>query len=89
MNFDIKLIFVVGFFCFGIQAICSLFLFFYNRVYMNFFSASYTLAGVVFSLVLTLFFHYSYRSLPKVSEGVVDSDTASLIDELKRGGGLV
>ena len=92
---DVKFIFVVGFFAFGIQAIANIFLFFINFRGHNIFSASISWGSILFACVLAYFFWYSYKGMSEtnisVTEGevAVDDDTMKLIDDIKKGGGGV
>ena len=94
MNFpviDIKTLFVVGFYCFGIQSIANTFILIGGWKYNNFFGISSSLAGIIFSIVLCGFFYYSYNNMKGSGVDVsnittpveVDDDTMNIIKELK------
>jgi uncharacterized RDD family membrane protein YckC len=85
-------VFLVGSYVFGIQASCNIVLFFMNLRFQNFFSATSSWAGIIFSLVLAYFFSYmrqqSLGAFGGLSQGtgVVDEDEMrEIVDKLREG----
>lgn len=86
MNFDVKALFFIGFYAFGIQVICNSILLVNNWFFHNFWSATATIMGLIFNIALTAFFKFSYHNMPSTSASgrEADQETIDFIKELKR-----